>query len=138
LACNRRYLEALSAVANPTPGYDDLKKLTERQRHKGRSYAGFNPARQDEVRLFAGVLAGDHIAQGFRNKDLRAALYDGSPNDRQRQRHSAAIGRILKRLQVRGLVVKVPRTRRWRVTAEGRRILGDTLQAYRRYQTQAA
>ncbi len=138
LACNRRYLEALAAVDDPTPGYDDLKKLTEPQRHQGRSYAGFNPAREQEVRLFAAVLAGDHIAQGFRNQDIRAALYTASRNDPLRQRHSAAVGRLLKRLQVRGLVVKVPRSRRWRVTDRGRRVMGDTLQTYRRYQTQAA
>jgi hypothetical protein len=138
LACNQRYLEALAAVDDPTPCYDDLKKLTERQRHKGRSYAGFNPAREEEVRLFAAVLAGDHIAQGFRNKDIRTALQDTSPGDPHRQRHAAAVGRLLKRLHIRGLVVKVPRTRRWRVTEEGRRIMGDTLQTYRRYQTQPA
>ena len=72
LACNQRYLEALAAVDDPTPGYDDLHKLTEPQRQHGRSYAGFNPARQEEIRLFAAVLAGDHIAQGFRNQDIRA------------------------------------------------------------------
>lgn len=138
LACNQRYLEALTAVADPTPGYDDLKQLTERQRDKGRSYAGFNPAREDEARLFAAVLAGDHIAQGFRNKDIRAALYAELRCDSERQRHSAAIGRLLKRLQVRGLIVKVSRTRRWRVTNNGRRLLGDTLQTYRRYHATAA
>ncbi len=138
LACNQRYLEALAAVDDPTPGYDDLKKLTEPQRHQGRSYAGFNPAREEEVRLFAAVLAGDHIAQGFRNQDIRAALYTESAKDPLRQRQSAAVGRVLKRLQVRGLVVKVPRSRRWRVTDLGRRVMGDTLQTYRRYQTQAA
>jgi hypothetical protein len=138
LACNQRYLEALAAVDDPTPSYDDLKKLTERQRHGGRSYAGFNPAREEEVRLFAAVLAGDHIAQGFRNQDIRAALYTESANDPVRPRHSAAVGRLLKRLQVRGLVVKVPRSRRWRVTHQGRRVMGDTLQTYRRYHTQAA
>jgi hypothetical protein len=137
LACNQRYLEALAAVDDPTPGYDDLKKLTEPQRQQGRSYAGFNPAREDEARLFAAVLAGDHIAQGFRNRDIRTVLYAESPTDRQRQRHSAAIGRLVKRLHVRGLVVKVPRTRRWRVTDQGRRVLGDTLQTYRRYSAQA-
>jgi hypothetical protein len=137
-ACNQRYLEALSVVDNPTPGYDDLKKLTEPQRQKGRSYAGFNPAREEEVRLFAAMLAGDHIGQGFRNKDIRAILYAELPRNPQRHRHSAAIGRLLKRLHVRGLVVKVSRTRRWRVTDEGRRTLGDTLQTYRRYRTQAA
>jgi hypothetical protein len=136
-ACNQRYLEALAAVDDPTPGYDDLKKLTEPQRQQGRSYAGFNPAREDETRLFAAVLAGDHIAQGFRNRDVRMALYAESPTGAQRQRHSAAIGRLLKRLYVRGLVGKVPRTRRWRVTDQGRRVLGDTLQTYRRYSAQA-
>jgi hypothetical protein len=138
LACNQRYLEALAAVDDPTPGYDDLKKLTERQHHKGRSYAGFNPAREDETRLFAAVLAGDHIAQGFRNKDIRAALHDTFPGAPDRQRHSAAVGRLLKRFHVRRFIVKVPRTRRWRITEEGRRLLSETLQTYRRYHTQAA
>ena len=138
LACNQRYLEALAAVDDPTPAYDDLKRLTERQRQKGRSYAGFNPAREEEARLFAALLSGDHIAQGFRNKDIRAALYAEHSHDHERQRHSAVIGRILKRLHVRGLVVKIPRSRRWRVTDQGRRVLGDTLQTYRRYQAQAA
>ena len=138
LACNYRYLEALTAVDDPTPGYDDLKKLTEPQRHQGRSYAGFNPAREAEARLFAAVLAGDHIAQGFRNQDIRAALYLDTDIAVQRHRHSAAVGRLLKRLHVRGLVVKVPRSRRWRVTPQGRRVMGDTLQTYRHYQTQAA
>jgi hypothetical protein len=138
LACNQRYLEALAAVDDPTPGYDELKQLTERRRHRGRSYAGFNPAREEEARLFAAVLAGDHIAQGFRNQDIRAALYTESAQDPLRPRHSAAVGRLLKRLQVRGLVVKVPRSRRWRVTDQGRRVMGDTLQTYRRYQTPAA
>ena len=128
----------MAAVDDPTPGYDELKTLTERQRHQGRSYAGFNPAREEEARLFAAVLAGDHIAQGFRNQDIRAALYTELHHDPLWQRHSAAVGRLLKRLQVRGLVAKVPRTRRWRVTDQGRRVLSDTLQTYRRYQTQAA
>jgi hypothetical protein len=41
-------------------------------------------------------------------------------------------------LQVRGFVAKVPRSRRWRVTDQGRRVMGDTLQTYRCYHTQAA
>jgi hypothetical protein len=138
LACNQRYLNALAPVEDPTPGYDNLKHLTERQREKGRSYAGFNPAREEEALLFAAVLAGDHIAQGFRNKDIRSALYAESSRDPKRHRHSAAVGRLLKRLHVRGLIVKVQRTRRWQVTDQGRRILSDTLQTYRRYQPLAA
>ena len=136
LSCNMRYLEALAAVADPTPSYEDLRTLTERERHKGRSYAGFNPAREEEAHLFAALLAGDHLAQGFRNKDIRAAL--GEDPAKECHRLSAAVGRLFKRLHVRGLLAKVPRTRRWRVTQQGQRILGDTLRVYRRYAPQAA
>lgn len=138
LACNQRYLDALAAVDDPTPAYDDLKQLTERQRNQGRSYAGFNPARQEEACLFAAVLAGDHIAHGFRNKDIRTAIYAGYPSAPSARRQSAAVGRLLKRLHVRGLVIKVPRTRRWRVTEQGRRTLSDVLRTYRHYSRQAA
>jgi hypothetical protein len=139
LSCNLRYLEALAPVDDPAPAYDDLRKLTERQRHQGRSYAGFNPAREEEAQLFAAILAGDHIVQGFRNKDIRMALHSDTPKGgKDRHRRAAAVGRLLKRLQVRGLVLKVPRTRRWRVTDRGRRTLSDTLRVYRRYSAQAA
>lgn len=136
LACNQRYLEALAAVEDPTPANNDRKQLTERQRDQGRSYAGFNPAREEEIRLFAAVLAGDHIAQGFRNKDIRATIYASASSGPKRK--SAAIGRLLKRLHVRGMVNKVPRTRRWRVTEKGRRILSDAIRTYGRCYAQAA
>src|SRR3954452_17368137 len=42
LACNRRYLDALAVVDDPTPAYQDLRHLTEPKVVEGRSYAGFN------------------------------------------------------------------------------------------------
>jgi hypothetical protein len=137
LACNQRYLEALAVVDDPTPAYDELRTLTEAKHEQGRSYAGFNPARAEEAKLFEAVLAGDHIAQGFRNKDIRGSIHGDAKDRRHRQRQSATIGRQFKRLHVRGLIAKIPRTQRWRVTKRGRRILGDTLRTYRRYRSQA-
>lgn len=137
-ACNYRYLQALAAVDDPTPAYDDLRTLTEPKRQQEYSYAGFNPAREAEVKLFEAVLAGDHIAQGFRNQHIRVPLFGVTKERSKRQRHSAAVGRMLKRLHVRGLIAKVPRTRRWRVTDRGRHLLGDTLRTYRRYAAQVA
>ena len=93
LACNYRYLEALTAVDDPTPGYDDLEMLTEAQRQKGRSYAGFNPVRQMEARLLAAVLAGEHIAKGFLNRDIRVVLYPSSKISKQQQRRDSARNR---------------------------------------------
>jgi hypothetical protein len=129
LACNRRYLDALAVVDDPAPAYQQLRKLTEAKVVAQRSYAGFNPARRDDVRLFLAILDGDHIARGFRNKDIRAALYGADA--RPTQRRSAAVGRLLKRLHTRHLVAKIPHSRRWRVTDSGRRLLSSTVQLYR-------
>ena len=129
LACNRRYLEALAIVNDPAPAYQELRKLTEPKREAGRSSAGFNPARRDDVRFFAAVLDGDHIARGFRNKDLRAALFGSQTQTNPQQ--SAAVGRLVKRLHSRQLVAKIPRTRRWRVTESGRQLLSLAVQLYR-------
>jgi hypothetical protein len=128
LACNRRYLEALAIVDDPTPAFQELRKLTEPKIDRDRNSAGFNPARRDDVRLFAAVLHGDHIARGFRNKDIRSALCGSRSQPHSRQ--SAAIGRLLKRLHTRQLIAKIPRTRRWRVTDTGRRLLSATLKLY--------
>jgi hypothetical protein len=130
LACNRRYLDALAVVDDPAPAYPDLRQLTEPKLVGDRSHAGFNPARRDDVRLFNAVLDGDHIARGFRNADIRAPLFGILPKDDERRRASAAVGRLLKRLHVRHLVAKIPRTRRWRVTEHGRHLLGVAVQLY--------
>jgi hypothetical protein len=130
LACNRRYLDALAVVDDPAPAYPGLRQLTEPKVVDGRSYAGFNPARRDDVRLFRAVLAGDHIARGFRNSDIREPLFGVPRKASEQRRASAAVGRLLKRLHVRHLVAKVPRTRRWRVTEHGRQLLGKVVQLY--------
>jgi len=129
LACHRRYLDALAVVDDPAPAYQQLRQLTEPKVIAGRSYAGFNPARRDDVRLFAAVLDGDHIARGFRNKDIRVALFGADVKPPSRQ--SAAVGRLVKRLHARQLVAKIPRTRRWRVTQSGRQLLSLAVQLYR-------
>jgi hypothetical protein len=42
-------------------------------------------------------------------------------------RRSAQVSRLVKRLHVRGLVAKIPRSRRWRVTPLGHAILSAAL-----------
>ena len=131
LACNGRYLDALAVVNDPTPAYPELRQLTEPKVVEGRSFAGFNPARREDVRLFRAVLNGDHIARGFRNGDIRGPLFGTPKASSEQRRASAAVGRLLKRLHVRHLVAKIPRMRRWRVTERGRHLLGVAVQLYR-------
>ena len=83
----------LAVSDDPTPAYQELAKLTEATKVQQRSYAGFNPARLDDLRLFAAVLNGDHIAQGFRNKDIRKALYKFKQDRQAIGQQSAAVDR---------------------------------------------
>ncbi len=130
LACNRRYLEALAVVNDPAPAYPQLRQLTEPKVVRDRSHAGFNPARHHDVQLFKAVLDGDHIVRSFRNADIREPLFGAIQEVQKKRRASAAVGRMLKRLHVRHLVAKIPRTRRWRVTEHGRQLLGMAVQLY--------
>ena len=149
-ACNRRYLDALAIVDDPTPAYQKLRQLTEPKKVQGRSFAGFNPARREDVRAFAAVLDGDAIARGFRNQDIRNTLFPPAPNSpdsiatsttktrqktrrpqsAEQRRRSAAIGRLLKRMHHRHWLAKIPRTRRWRVTEAGRQLLSLAIKHY--------
>jgi len=81
--------------------------------------------------LFKAVLDGDHMVRGFRNGEIREPRYGPLPKVEEKRRASAAVGRLVKRLHVRHLVAKIPRTRRWRVTEHGRRLLGMAVQLYR-------
>ena len=130
LAANRRYLDALAVVDDPTPAYQQVAELTEPVMVSGRSHAGFNPASAEQVRLFQTVLDGDHLLRGFRNGEIRAALYGTTEDDAERRRQSHAVGRMLKRLHVRGMILKVPHSHRWHVSEKGHRILGAIVRLY--------
>ena len=106
-------------VENPAPAYRQVEKITEPVVKNGRSYAGFNPANRSDVKLFEAVLDGNHVVRGFRNAEIREALNGPTVDPLERRRQSAAVGRLLKRLHVRGLIRKVPRSRRWHVTPKG-------------------
>lgn len=129
-AANDRYLNALSVVNDPTPAYRQVKDLTESKIHHGRRYAGFNPARSSDVKLFQAVMLGSHELRGFHNTDIRNHLYRESHDPGERRRQATRVSRLLKRLHVRGLLAKIPRTRRWRVTSRGRSLLGTILQLH--------
>jgi hypothetical protein len=123
-SANERYLNALSAVTDPAPSYRAVSRLVESKKVAGRSFAGFNPACTQDVQLFKAVLSGDHLLRGFYNAEIREILWGQTPDIKERRRKANAITRKLKRLHVRGLVAKIPRTRRWRITARGQSLLG--------------
>ncbi len=127
---NERYLKALAVVDDPAPSYQQVARLAERKVVRERSYAGFNPACQDDVRLFQAVLHGDHLLRGFHNRNIRRLLGCDDKAPPLLRSWTARVGRLLKRLHVRGLIAKIPHTRRWRVTQLGQKLLGAVVQLH--------
>ena len=135
-AANDRYLDGLSVVNDPA--YRQLKPLAACKIANQRCYAGFNPARREDVELFAAVLNSGNQIHGFRNADVRVALFGqprhGSEASRvqTRRRQSSQVTRLLKRHHVRRLIVKVPRSRRWHITSAGKQLLSAVVTRYHR------
>jgi hypothetical protein len=135
---NCRYLDALAAVDNPTAAYRSVEKLVEPQLVAHRRHAGFNPASAADLKLFQAVMHGDYISRGFRNRDIRQRLHGEVTDPAERRRKASALSRVFKRLHVRGLIAKIPRSYRWRTTAEGQRLLSTIIRLYDQGLSQAA
>jgi len=118
LAANSRYLQALAVVHDPRKAQELLCACSSRISHNQRSYRGFNPAAHEDIQIFRALSAGQHSLHGFRNSDIRNSLYPNQDAGTQ-IKLSARISRILKRFHVRGLIAKIPHSRRWRVTTNG-------------------
>jgi hypothetical protein len=131
LQASARYLDALAVVDDPTQGKQALQRLTTAKKDPaGRSCPGFNPLTQHDATLFKSLMAGEHCLHGFTNRDIRARL-TSTPLLRSRaddpKKASAKVGRCFRRLHAHGLIAKIPRTRRWRVTNYGRNVMGTSM-----------
>jgi hypothetical protein len=126
---NARYLDALAHVDDPTPAVRALDSLTTRASSpNGRTVRPFNPLSRHDRMLFEALLSGEHVLHGFTNRDLRHKLGRTpilSAADAVKQ--SAQVTRLLRRLHAHGLIAKIPRSRRWRVSLSGRRVMAAAL-----------
>lgn len=122
-ASNERYLEHLSTVATGRTLREALEPLGRRVVKDGRRYRGLKVMSSEDQALLAAVSRGEHAINGFRNGDIRGALYGADPAEQaELRRRSGRVTRQLGMLRAHGLIAKVSRTRRWILTAKGREI----------------
>jgi hypothetical protein len=132
LASNRRYLEALAEVGD----HSEARKLLDQACRPAcwgkRRRRALQPLSPHDQALFQAVLRGEHHLHGLRNRDLAKQLYGDPPRDRnERRRQSARVTRMIQLLRAHGLLAKIPRSRRYRVSAKGHRLLSSAI--YVRY-----
>lgn len=127
-AANERYLEALSVVRQPAPTHEVLDPVSQRVVKEGQAYRGLRPIDRDEARLFEAVLKGEHLIQGFRNRDLLRLLDPKASEDPSKRRRVASqITRQIRIMRGHRLIRKVPRTHYYRITPKGHHVMATAL-----------
>jgi len=98
-------------------------------RQDGRRHRALNPFAQADAQLLAIVNCGEFALNGFRNRDVRAKLYEPTDDPKRLRRQMGATGRRLRLLRAHGLIKKVSKTHRYLLTDKGRRIITALLAA---------
>jgi len=130
-AANNRYLDALASVENTTSLGELTARLCRPTKYKGRRVRALNPQAPDEAALIATISRGEFTLNGFRNRDLRALLFDkASASKSERKRQAAAVSRKLLLLRAHHLIRKVPHTHRYHLTPAGREIVTALITAH--------
>jgi len=117
-AANRRYLEFISAIEDPTVGMKTLEKISEPTSDGQRTYRGFNLFLSQDLKLFESIVRGEFNIRGFQNRSLRAILAETS---------ATRVSRIFKRLKMHGLIKRVRRTYKYYLTHLGQRVANTAL-----------
>lgn len=121
-ACNERYLSHLARVECPATFGEELDPLGTAVTRDGRRYRGLRVLEEQDARLLAAVADGRFALDGFRNGDIRLALFGTAAEKAQGRKQSGQVSRKLALLKAHGLVRRVPRTRRWMLTDQGQRV----------------
>jgi hypothetical protein len=128
-AINGRYLEALASVRAGQSAGQLARAVCRPVKQDGRHHRGLNPWSEQDAALLETISRGEWVVSGFRNRDVRAALYRPQADTAQQRRQSGRITRALARLRAHGIIKKVSGTYRYQLTRHGRQIVTALLAA---------
>jgi hypothetical protein len=137
-ASNLRYLNALALAKDSNQVKEEIEAVCNPIEKKGKRYSAFNPISEECTRVFLAVLEGGNNINGFSNKTLRTQLYPQTQKkaksigkiytiDIDKKKSSGRVTRLLGKLRAHGLIAKIPRSFRYKVTKRGTRIMASIL-----------
>jgi len=112
-AANGHYLEALASVRAGQSARAVAQRVCQPILKNGRRHRGLNPWTEPDATLLVVLQRGEWTVNGFRNRDVRAALYPGKADTTEQRRRSGRVTRALARLRAHGLIRKVSGTHRY-------------------------
>jgi hypothetical protein len=130
-AANGRLAESLASVAETTPLGQLLEPLSRAVWDaRGRRLRALNPLAGPDGELLRALAHGEFLLNGFRNRDLRKRLCPATTEARRQRQQAAALTRKLALLRAHGLIVRVHKTHRYRLSALGQRVTTALRAAY--------
>ena len=128
-AANDRYLAALAAVPIGTAAGKLARPVCQPIVRRSRRHRALNPWNDADATLLQTIARGEWTLNGFRNRDLRAALYKRTADAVELRRQSGRVTRLLALLRAHGLIKKVTGTHRYLLTPHGRTLTTTLLAA---------
>jgi len=116
---NHAYLDALAAVDDSTRLGDLLDQVCARVSYRGRRLRALRIGDPADLALLNAISRGEFATAGFRNRDLRPLLYPTKRADHHTPALSAKVSRQLRLLRAHGVIKKIPKTHRYRLTTNG-------------------
>lgn len=118
---NDTYLDALGAVSDDTPASQIFDEVARHTTWRGRRVRALRIGDLADIAFLQAISRGEFATGGFRNGDIRDLLY---PNKRiapveEVKKLSARTGRCLRLLRAHGLIRKIQRSHRYRLTPRG-------------------
>jgi hypothetical protein len=124
-AANKRYLDAVALADLKGDCVDEIEKLCNKIEKGKRVYTGFNPLSEETELLFRAIFNGGNHINGFTNASIRKFMYPDASVKDIRLRNKTT--RIFAKLKAFGLISKVPRSFRYKITAKGIKLISGTL-----------
>jgi hypothetical protein len=126
---NNRFADHIATMRSDTPLRNILRNVTSRKRKRGRSVRALEPTGKD-LALLSAIADPRFAVGGFQNKHIRLALADDArysgKTDKQR---SGMTSRSFRLLRDHGVIKRVPKSRRYQLTANGRQLVTALLAA---------
>ena len=123
-AANQRFLDAMVDIIPVKSTIDKIDKVSSSKTVGGKRVTAFNLWNPETVSLMEIICDGRFLIKGFRNKDIASSLFLKIEDSHKR---SSKTSRLLRKLRDHGLIKKVPKSRRYHVTSNGRQIMGSLL-----------
>jgi hypothetical protein len=119
---NDAYLEALAVVDDATPCAELFDTVSRPVKDaNGRRVRALRLGDPADIALLQAIARGEHATSGFRNRDIRDLLFPSAANadPAQLRRQSARISRLLRILREHGIIRKISKTHRYRLSSCG-------------------